>query len=107
MPNPDQSLLPGQFVRVQLKGISLPDALTVPERAVSQGPKGTFLYVVDDKGVARTRQIKTGRTANGRWVIESGISAGDKVIVEGLSKVRPDAPVKVGSAPATDKKAEE
>ncbi|MEH6367980.1 MULTISPECIES: efflux RND transporter periplasmic adaptor subunit [Pseudomonas] len=107
VPNPDQSLLPGQFVRVQLKGISLPDALTVPERAVSQGPKGTFLYVVDDKGVARTRQIKTGRTANGRWVIESGISAGDKVIVEGLSKVRPDAPVKVGSAPATDKKAEE
>lgn len=105
VPNPDQTLLPGQFVRVQLKGIFLPNALTVPERAVSQGPKGTFLYVVDDQSIARTREVKTGRTGNGRWVIESGISAGDKVITEGLSKVRPDAPVKIGQAPAAaDKK---
>ncbi|MFI8480725.1 efflux RND transporter periplasmic adaptor subunit [Pseudomonas sp. NPDC078700] len=105
VPNPKQTLLPGQFVRVQIKGISLPKALTVAERAVAQGPKGTFVYVVDDKGVARVRQVTTGRTSNGRWVISSGISEGDKVIVEGLTKVRPDTPVKVASqAPAADKK---
>ncbi|WP_439887467.1 efflux RND transporter periplasmic adaptor subunit [Pseudomonas sp. MBLB4123] len=95
VPNPEQALLPGQFVRVQVLGISLPDAITVPERAVAQGPRGTFVYVVDEQGIARTRQVSTGRTAAGRWVVESGIHEGDRVIVEGLPKVRPDMPVKV------------
>ncbi|MGY8829278.1 MAG: efflux RND transporter periplasmic adaptor subunit [Pseudomonadales bacterium] len=100
VPNPDQTLLPGQFVRVQVKGLSIPNAMTLPERAIAQGPGGTFVYVVDDGGVARKRQVTTGHTAKGRWVIVSGISAGDRVIVEGLPKVRPDSPVKV-VAPAT------
>ncbi|MGX5218106.1 efflux RND transporter periplasmic adaptor subunit [Pseudomonas segetis] len=105
VPNPKQTLLPGQFVRVQIKGISIPNALTVAERAVAQGPNGTFVYVVDDKGVARVRQVSVGRTSKGRWVIKSGVSAGDKVIVEGLTKVRPDTPVKVASdVAAADKK---
>ncbi|WP_417662057.1 efflux RND transporter periplasmic adaptor subunit [Pseudomonas sp.] len=105
VPNPKQTLLPGQFVRVQVKGISIPNALTVAERAVAQGPKGTFVYVVDDKGVARVREVAVGRTSKGRWVIKSGVSEGDKVIVEGLTKVRPDTPVKVASEVAdADKK---
>ena len=99
VPNPDQTLLPGQFVRVQVKGLSIPNAMTLPERAIAQGPGGTFVYVVDEGGVARMRQVTTGHTAKGRWVIVSGISAGDRVIVEGLPKVRPDSPVKV-AAPA-------
>lgn len=95
VPNPEQKLLPGQFVRVQVKGLNMPNAMTLPERAVAQGPGGTFVYVVDEGGVARMRQVTTGHTANGRWVIVSGISAGERVIVEGLPKVRPDSPVKV------------
>ncbi|MBS7690813.1 efflux RND transporter periplasmic adaptor subunit [Pseudomonas lalucatii] len=100
VPNPDQALLPGQFVRVLVKGISLPSAVTVPERAIAQGPRGTFVYVVDEQGIARTRQVSTGRTAAGRWVVESGIHEGDRVITEGLPKVRPDMPVKVADAAA-------
>ncbi|PTS85814.1 efflux RND transporter periplasmic adaptor subunit [Pseudomonas sp. HMWF032] len=99
VPNPDQKLLPGQFVRVQVRGLSIPNAMTLPERAIAQGPGGTFVYVVDEGGVARMRQVTTGHTAKGRWVIVSGISAGERVIVEGLPKVRPDTPVKV-AAPA-------
>ena len=95
VPNPEQTLLPGQFVRVQVKGLSMPNAMTLPERAIAQGPGGTFVYVVDEGGVARMRQVTTGHTAKGRWVIISGISAGERVIVEGLPKVRPDSPVKV------------
>ncbi|EDO25876.1 predicted protein, partial [Nematostella vectensis] len=87
VPNPEQTLLPGQFVRVQVKGLSIPNAMTLPERAIAQGPGGTFVYVVDEGGVARMRQVTTGHTAKGRWVIVSGISAGDRVIVEGLPKV--------------------
>ncbi|MNF33474.1 Efflux pump periplasmic linker BepD precursor [compost metagenome] len=100
VPNPEQELLPGQFVRVLVKGISLPDAITVPERAVAQGPRGTFVYVVDEDGIARMRQVSTGHTVDGRWVVESGISVGERVIVEGLAKVRPDTPVKTAEAGA-------
>ncbi len=98
VPNPEQKLLPGQFVRVQVKGVTRSNAITLPERAVAQGPAGTFVYVVDAEGTARMRQVRTGHTANGRWVIESGVSAGDKVVVEGLAKVRPDTPVRVVDA---------
>ncbi|HSX65715.1 MAG TPA: efflux RND transporter periplasmic adaptor subunit, partial [Pseudoxanthomonas sp.] len=98
VPNPEQKLLPGQFVRVQVKGVTRSNAITLPERAVAQGPGGTFVYVVDGEGIARMRQVSTGHTANGRWVIESGIGAGDRVVVEGLAKVRPDTPVKVVDA---------
>jgi membrane fusion protein (multidrug efflux system) len=100
VPNPEQHLLPGQFVSVLVKGLSLPSAITVPERAVAQGPRGTFVYVVDEQGIARMREVSTGRTSRGRWVVESGIGEGDRVIVEGLPKVRPDAPVRVAQAPA-------
>ncbi|AYC31485.1 efflux RND transporter periplasmic adaptor subunit [Pseudomonas cavernae] len=98
LPNPERKLLPGQFVRVLIKGFVHPQALTVPEQALAQGPKGTFVYVVDEGGVARMREVKTGETAAGRWVIESGIQAGERVIVEGLPRVRPDAPVKAVEA---------
>ncbi|MBB1517640.1 efflux RND transporter periplasmic adaptor subunit [Aquipseudomonas guryensis] len=101
VPNPDQALLPGQFVRVQVKGISKPNAVTVPERAISQGPNGTFVYVVDAQNVARVRPVTTAHTAKGRWVVDSGIAAGDQVIVEGLPKVRPNEPVKVVAAAAS------
>ncbi|EQM71583.1 hypothetical protein L682_30365 [Aquipseudomonas alcaligenes OT 69] len=105
VPNPEQKLLPGQFVRVLVKGLSRPKAITVPERALAQGPRGTFVYVVDKDGVARMREVKTGDTSEGRWVIESGIAEGDRVIVEGLPKVRPDSPVK--AVEAKDKPADQ
>ncbi|WP_342243821.1 efflux RND transporter periplasmic adaptor subunit [Pseudomonas sp. OTU5201] len=98
VPNPEQKLLPGMFVRVLVKGFTRPQAITLPERALAQGPRGTFVYVVDKDGMARVRQVKTGDTSDGRWVIESGVTAGDRVIVEGLPKVRPDSPVKAVEA---------
>ncbi|WXL26755.1 efflux RND transporter periplasmic adaptor subunit [Ectopseudomonas mendocina] len=100
VPNPEQSLLPGQFVRVQVHGLTQPNAITVPEQAVSQGPAGTFVYVVDESNTARMRIVSTGPTVKGRWVILSGVAQGDRVIVEGVLKVRPDVPVKVVDTPA-------
>jgi membrane fusion protein (multidrug efflux system) len=100
VPNPEQKLLPGQFVRVQVMGLTRPNAITVPERAVAQGPRGTFVYVVDEQSVARMRQVTTGDTVGGRWVILAGVSDGERVIVDGLAKVRPDSPVQVEEAKA-------
>ena len=53
------------------------------------------MFVVDEAGIARARPVDTEFTVKGRWVIRSGIKAGDRVIVEGLIRVRPDQPVKV------------
>lgn len=98
VPNPDNQLIPGQFVRVLIKGITRKAAVTVPERALAQGPRGTFVYVVDKDGFARVRQVTTNQTVNGRWIIDAGVDDGDHVIVEGIPKVRPDQPVKASEA---------
>jgi membrane fusion protein, multidrug efflux system len=106
VPNPEQKLLPGQFVRVRVLGLQVPNAISLPERAIAQGPNGTYVYVVDAEGVARMREVVTGHTAKGRWVIESGLAEGDQVVVEGLAKVRPDSPVRI-AAPSTTQPAGE
>ena len=67
----------------------------MPERALAQSPQGNLVFVVDEAGIARARPVDTEFTVKGRWVIRSGIKAGDRVIVEGLIRVRPDQPVKV------------
>src|SRR5580765_8077351 len=60
VPNPDGALRPGQFVRVILHGATRPNALTVPQRAVLEGPQGKFVYVVDDKSTAQPRPVQAG-----------------------------------------------
>ena len=102
IPNAEGKIMPGQFVRVRVKGLKRPDAITVPERAVAQGPQGTFVYVVDEQNTARVRPIKTGDTRDGRWLVLSGLKSGEKVIVDGVAKVRPDTPVNPQPAKAAD-----
>ncbi|MCL4115633.1 UNVERIFIED_CONTAM: hypothetical protein GTU68_056384 [Idotea baltica] len=95
VPNKKLKLLPGQFVRVKVEGLYLPDAITVPERSISQGPKGTFVYVVDDKNIAHQRKVNVGYTSNNRWLVTSGLKEGEQIIVEGVSKTRPETPVRI------------
>jgi membrane fusion protein (multidrug efflux system) len=100
LPNPDGVLRPGQFVRVILKGASLPNAVTIPQRAVLEGPQGKFVYVVDEKGTAQSRPVEAGEWSGDSWVITSGLKAGEQVIVDGVMKLGPGAPVKVAEKPA-------
>ena len=96
LPNPDGALRPGQFVRVVLRGAQLPNAVTVPQRAVLEGPQGgKFVYVVDEKGTAQPRPVEAGEWSGDAWIITSGLKAGDKVIVDGVMKLGPGAPVRV------------
>jgi membrane fusion protein, multidrug efflux system len=111
VPNPDGFLRPGQFVRVVLKGASFPNAVTVPQRSVMEGPQGKFVYVVDEKSTAQARPVEAGQWAAGdRWIITSGLKGGERVIVDGVMKIGPGAPVKVAEKPAekqiAEKKAE-
>ena len=98
--NPEQRLLPGQFVRAIVTGITLPDAIVVPKEAVMQGPQGQFVYTVDSEGNAEIRPVTLGRELRDGWVVQSGLNGGDRVITEGIVKVRPGAPVAVDGAAA-------
>jgi membrane fusion protein (multidrug efflux system) len=97
LPNPDAALKPGQFVRVLLKGAVIPDAVTVPQRAVLENPQGggKLVFVVDEKGTAQPRAVEAGPWSGDEWVISSGLKSGDKVIIDGVMKLGPGAPVKI------------
>jgi membrane fusion protein (multidrug efflux system) len=98
LPNPEGALRPGQFVRVILKGATRPNAVKVPQRAVLEGPQGKFVYVVNDKSQAEARPIEAGEWAGDSWIITSGLKAGERVILDGVMKLGPGAPVKVADA---------
>src|SRR5262249_31617228 len=101
LPNPTGLLHPGQFVRVTLKGARRPAAVLVPQRAVLEGPKGKFVYVVNDKSQAEPRPVSLGDWQGDAWIVTSGLAAGDRVIVDGVMKIGPGAPVSVAEqAPA-------
>ncbi len=96
VPNPAAELRPGQFVRVILRGAQRPNAIAVPQRAVMEGPQGKLVYVVGKDGKAEPRPVTLGEWSGTDWIVLSGLAAGDKVIVDGLVKVFPGAPVQVG-----------
>ena len=100
VPNPDGVLKPGQFVRVRLTGATRPKAMVVPSRAVLEGPQGRFVYVVADNK-AMPKPVQVGDQIGDQWIINSGLSAGDQVIVDGMARIFfPGAPVQIAQAPA-------
>jgi membrane fusion protein (multidrug efflux system) len=99
LPNSDGGLRPGQFVRVVLYGASRPKAVTVPQRAVLEGPQGKFVYVVNEKSIAEARPVQAGEWSGERWIITSGLEGGERVITDGVMKIGPGAPVKITEKP--------
>lgn len=98
--NPARRLLPGQFVRATVTGVSLDNAITVPEVALMQSPQGQFVYTIDKDGKAHVNPVILGQKVGGNWLVLSGLHAGDRLIVEGIIKVRPGAPVQAAAAAA-------
>lgn len=93
--NPNGWLRPGQFVRVLVKGAERPNAIIVPQTAVTQGQKGIFVYVVDGQGHAQIRPVSVGDWYHDYWIIQSGLKDGDVVITQGVNKVRNNMPVTI------------
>lgn len=93
-PNPKRELLPGMFVRARIDEGTHPNALLVPQRAVSRDQAGRpQALVVTAANKVERRQLATEREIGDQWLVTSGIAAGDRVIVEGLQKVRPGGDV--------------
>ncbi len=93
--NADGVLRAGEFARVMLNGAVRPQAIVVPQRAVLESPKGKFLYTVNAESKAEPRPVEVGEWAGEGWVIHGGLKPGDKVIVDGVMKIGPGAPVKI------------
>ncbi len=95
-PNPQRILLPGMYVRAVVQEGVAEQAILVPQQAVSRDPKGNAVaMIVDGSGKVAPRMLTIDRAMGDKWLVSSGVAPGDRVIVEGLQKVRPGVPVKI------------
>lgn len=98
-PNPDSLILPGMFVRATVSEGERDHSVLVPQRALTRDREGNATaLVVGADGNAELRQVRISRSINNEWLVEEGLAAGDQVIVAGLQKIRPGAPVKAVEA---------
>lgn len=93
--NPDHELRPGQFVRANIKGAVRPNAILVPQRAVQQGAKGSFVWVIDENGKAEFRPVEVGPWYEDQWFIDKGLEDGETVVVDGALRLRAGVPVRI------------
>ncbi|HOB69603.1 MAG TPA: efflux RND transporter periplasmic adaptor subunit [Syntrophorhabdaceae bacterium] len=103
-PNPKSILLPGMYVRAVIQEGVIEQAILVPQQGVFRDPKGNpFTMIVDAEGKVQQVKLTLGRAIGDKWNVSEGLKVGDRVIIEGIQKVRPGAPAKVVS-PGTDVK---
>ena len=96
VPNPDHLLLPDMFVRAVITEGTIQQAILVPQEGVTRNPKGEAIaFVVDDSGIVRQRELTLDRAVGNTWLVTSGLSAGDRLIVEGRMNVKPGDAVTV------------
>ena len=101
VPNPDQLLLPGMYVRVRLHQAQADNAILLPQQAVTRGNQGDVVLVVGADGSFQPRPVKIGQAQGSNWVVLDGLKPGEKVIVDGFTRLRPGVskvtPVPAGS----------
>jgi len=101
VPNPDNLLLPGMYVRAVIGTAVREQAVLVPQQGIARDPRGnTTAMIVSAEGMVELRPVHVSRTIGDQWLVESGLAAGDRVIVQGLQKIRPGMPVKAVEATA-------
>ena len=102
-PNPDDALIQGDFGRVIIYSKSKDNVPVVPQTATMENQEGRFVYILDEDNLPRMSYIKTMGEKNGKWIISSGVNAGDRIVTSGLQKVIPGNPVRIVQAPVQKK----
>jgi len=101
VPNPEGELLPGMFVRVVIELGVQQDAILVPQQAVQWDSRGEpFVWIVDEENKVHVRNLVTERAIENRWLVQEGLKAGDRIVMEGMQRLKPDMVVQV--VPWTD-----
>lgn len=98
--NGDRTLVPGQFIRVRVQGLSRDSAIVIPQRAVLQAMGRQTVFVVGPGDTVAAREVQASAWTGDQWLIDAGLAAGDRVIVDGVQKVGPGRVVK--PVPLTD-----
>jgi membrane fusion protein (multidrug efflux system) len=98
-PNPDGLLLSGEFVNARIYAGKATNVIAIPQAAVTVADSGGTVMIVDKDGKAALRPIKLGRLVGDKWVVESGLQPGDRVIVSNLQKLQPGMPVQIANTP--------
>ncbi|MGF6415407.1 efflux RND transporter periplasmic adaptor subunit [Paraburkholderia sp. MM5482-R1] len=93
--NPKGILRPGQFVRARVSGAIRPNATLVPQRAVLQGAKSNFVWVVDSDSKAHQRVVEVGDWQGDNWFVSDGLKAGERIVVDGAQRVTADSQLKI------------
>ncbi|MDR0250116.1 MAG: MdtA/MuxA family multidrug efflux RND transporter periplasmic adaptor subunit, partial [Burkholderiales bacterium] len=93
--NKNHALFPNQFVNVRMKIDELKDVLLLPSAAVQRGSVGTFVYVVGDDGKVNVRQVTPGNEGDGKQVIEHGLTADERVVIDGTDRLREGSGVEI------------
>ncbi|MFC7335063.1 efflux RND transporter periplasmic adaptor subunit [Rhodocista pekingensis] len=95
VPNPNQELLPGLFVRARVLQGAREDAILISQRAVVRQPNGSaMVWVVGDDGIVNPRPVQAAQAIGSDWLVTGGLKPGERIVMEGLQKIRPGAPVK-------------
>jgi membrane fusion protein, multidrug efflux system len=89
--NKNDALLPGQVVRARVEGVTVAGAFVIPKRALMHGAQGTFVWVIGQDNKVTPRPLQLGVTSGNNVEVTKGLSAGDRVVVEGILKVQPGA----------------
>lgn len=101
-PNPKHDLLPGMFVRAVVQNGVAEHAIAVPQQGVTRNQKGqATALVLNQQGIVEQRVLATAGTLGDKWIVKSGLGEGDRVIVEGLQKVKPGTPAVIASDAST------
>jgi membrane fusion protein (multidrug efflux system) len=102
--NPDGLLVPGQFATVMIRRDEARKMPVIPQSAVMADRDGRYVFVVDDQNRAQLRRITTGATIQTQWAVQSGLSAGEVIVVQGVQKVAPGQAVTpiAGTAPSKE-----
>jgi membrane fusion protein (multidrug efflux system) len=94
-PNPDGRVLPGQFVRVFIDGATLKNAILIPQKAVLQTQKGDLVMVVGRENTIEARPVQLADAIGKNFLVEKGLAAGERIVLEGVLKARPGQPVSI------------
>ena len=105
-PNPDDILLPGMFVRAVVQEGVNDNAILIPQQSVARDPKGSpIAYSVNDQNIIEQKQLVLERAVGSEWLVSSGLNPGEKIVMEGLLKIRHGVPVNpkpYGQAPGNE-----
>jgi membrane fusion protein (multidrug efflux system) len=103
VPNPDFGLLPGMYVRAVVSNAIIDDALLVPQRGITHDARGRAVaMLLNDEGIVEERVVSIGDAIGSDWLVEDGLAAGDRVIVEGLQKIRVGQPAVVAGGAGSE-----